>query len=147
MCWKRLSRERMVECNKAVWRGTIVAAKEVPTAGNEKVLANELSVYRYVDHRHTSEYIYKLQALFSIFSTASFTPIVPQCTVFLKRSICIMFLVDRSLNHPNLLTLLRTLSKPFSLTLITNFVKGRTLHNLIFASEKKVCNCKSECVL
>ena len=33
---------------KAVWRGTIVAAKEIPTAGNQRVLENELSVYRYV---------------------------------------------------------------------------------------------------
>ena len=32
---------------KAVWRGTIVAAKEVPTASNTRVLENELSVYRY----------------------------------------------------------------------------------------------------
>ena len=31
---------------KAVWRGSIVAAKEIPTAGNQKVLDNELSVYR-----------------------------------------------------------------------------------------------------
>lgn len=41
----------------AVWQGTIVAAKEVPIAGNKKVLANELPVYRYVDHRQTSKYI------------------------------------------------------------------------------------------
>ena len=32
--------------SKAVWRGTIVAAKEVPTAGNAKILENELAVYR-----------------------------------------------------------------------------------------------------
>lgn len=31
---------------KAVWRGTVFAAKEIPTAGNQKVLENELSVYR-----------------------------------------------------------------------------------------------------
>lgn len=31
---------------RAVWMGTIVAAKEALTAGNEKVLAKELSVYR-----------------------------------------------------------------------------------------------------
>ena len=34
--------------SKAIWWGTIVAAKEVRTAGNAKVLENELaSVYRY----------------------------------------------------------------------------------------------------
>ena len=31
---------------KAVWRGTIVAAKEVRTSGNQKILENEMSVYR-----------------------------------------------------------------------------------------------------
>jgi hypothetical protein len=31
--------------SKAIWRGSIVAAKEVPTAGNAKVLENELAVY------------------------------------------------------------------------------------------------------
>ena len=33
-------------CVQAVWRGIVVAAKEVPTAGNAKMLENELSVYR-----------------------------------------------------------------------------------------------------
>lgn len=33
--------------SKAIWRGTVVAAKEVPTAGNAKMLDNELAVYRY----------------------------------------------------------------------------------------------------
>ena len=32
--------------HKAVWRGTIIAAKIVHTAGNEKIVENELSVYR-----------------------------------------------------------------------------------------------------
>lgn len=31
---------------KAVWCGTVVAAKEISTAGNQKVLVNKLSVYR-----------------------------------------------------------------------------------------------------
>ena len=31
--------------HKAVWHGTIVAAKIVHTDGNEKVVENELSVY------------------------------------------------------------------------------------------------------
>ena len=31
---------------KAVWRGTIVAAKEIRTAGNQHILENEMSVYR-----------------------------------------------------------------------------------------------------
>jgi len=29
---------------QAIWRSTIVAAKEVPTAGNENILANELCI-------------------------------------------------------------------------------------------------------
>ena len=33
---------------KAIWRGTIVAAKEVRISGNQKIIENELSVYRYV---------------------------------------------------------------------------------------------------
>ena len=32
---------------KAIWRGCVVAAKEIPTAGNNRILANELAVYRY----------------------------------------------------------------------------------------------------
>ena len=32
---------------KAAWRGTIVAAKDIPIAGNKRILENELSVYRY----------------------------------------------------------------------------------------------------
>jgi serine/threonine protein kinase len=74
---------------KAIWRGTIVAAKEVRISGNQKIIENELSVYR-------------------------------------------------SLNHPNLLSLLGTVTKPFSITLITNFVKGKTLHSLVFDSEKQL---------
>ena len=31
---------------KAVWRGSVVAAKEIPMAGNHKFLQNELSVFR-----------------------------------------------------------------------------------------------------
>ena len=54
---------------KAVWRGTIVAAKEVPTAGNEKVLANELSVYRYVDQRHIVHPGINFQKLFSVITS------------------------------------------------------------------------------
>lgn len=33
--------------SKVVWRGSIVAAKEIPTAGNSRILENELAVYRY----------------------------------------------------------------------------------------------------
>jgi serine/threonine protein kinase len=69
--------------SKAIWRGSIVAAKEVPTAGNAKVLENELAVYR-------------------------------------------------SLNHPNLLSLLGTMQRPQSLVLIMNYVRGQSLHNVIF---------------
>jgi len=32
--------------HRAVWRSTVVAAKEIPAAGNSKVLSNELSVFR-----------------------------------------------------------------------------------------------------
>ena len=32
--------------SKAVWRGLIVAAKEIPVSGNSRILQNELSVYR-----------------------------------------------------------------------------------------------------
>ena len=34
--------------SRAVWRGSVVAAKEIPTAGNSRILANELAVYRYI---------------------------------------------------------------------------------------------------
>ena len=34
---------------KAAWRGTIVAAKDIPIAGNKRILENELSVYRYCE--------------------------------------------------------------------------------------------------
>lgn len=33
---------------KAIWRGAVVAAKEIRISGNKKMLENELSVYRYV---------------------------------------------------------------------------------------------------
>ena len=39
--------------SKAVWRGIVVAAKEVPTAGNAKMLENELSVYKQVLYTFT----------------------------------------------------------------------------------------------
>jgi serine/threonine protein kinase len=75
--------------SKAIWRGSIVAAKEVPTAGNAKVLENELAVYR-------------------------------------------------SLNHPNLLSLLGTMQRPQSLVLIMNYVRGQSLHNVIFGDGPQV---------
>lgn len=31
---------------KAIWRGTVVAAKEVPVSGNKRILTNEMSLYR-----------------------------------------------------------------------------------------------------
>ena len=31
---------------KAVWRGSVVAAKVIPIAGNKRILDNEMSVYR-----------------------------------------------------------------------------------------------------
>ena len=32
--------------SKTVWRGLIVAAREIPVSGNSRILQNELSVYR-----------------------------------------------------------------------------------------------------
>ena len=82
--------------SKAIWRGSVIAAKEIPTAGNSKMLENELGVYR------VSFYI-----------------------------LCAYNYVHRSLNHPNLLSLLGTVSKPYSVILLMNYVNGQTLHNKI----------------
>ena len=43
------------------------------------------------------------------------------------------------LNHPNILTLLGTLQKAHSLFLIMNYVKGQTLHTVIFGDSTEVC--------
>ena len=74
----------------------MIAAKEIPTAGNSKMLENELGVYR------VRFYI-----------------------------LCAYNYVHRSLNHPNLLSLLGTVSKPYSVILLMNYVNGQTLHNII----------------
>lgn len=48
---------------KLVWRGIIVAAKEVPVIGNEKFLKKELKVYRYIlsncvyDHKYVDVHV------------------------------------------------------------------------------------------
>ena len=45
----------------------------------------------------------------------------------------------RELNHPNLLSLLGTITKPHSLVLIMNYVEGQTLHKVIFGAGVQVC--------
>ena len=45
----------------------------------------------------------------------------------------------RSLNHPNLLSLLGTIQRPHSIILIMNYVRGRSLHTIIFDSDDMVC--------
>ena len=44
-----------VKAFKEVWRRTVVAAKEVRSAGNQKMLENELSVCRY-DNLHNCSF-------------------------------------------------------------------------------------------
>ena len=41
----------------------------------------------------------------------------------------------RTLNHPNLLALLGVIFEPDSVTLVTNLVKGKDLHRMIFGSD------------
>ena len=61
-------------------------------------------------------------------------------------------LLFRNLNHPNLLSLLGTVQRPHSLVLVTNYVKGCSLHNVIFGDrppccaprpEARECSCKT----
>lgn len=51
---------------------------------------------------------------------------------------CIFNSHFRSLNHPNLLGLLGTINHPHSVILVTNFVRGKTLHSLVFDSDHEV---------
>ena len=93
--------------SKAIWRGSIVAAKEIRVAGNKKMVENELASYRY-------------------------TKVCNSFAIYTPCFIC------RSLSHPNILSLLGTIQKQFSIVLITNYVKGASLHSLIFEKEEEV---------
>ena len=42
----------------------------------------------------------------------------------------------RTLNHPNLLALLGVIFAPDSVTLITNLVRGKDLHHMIFGRDE-----------
>ena len=46
MILEEIGRGAFGNVSKGIWRGVIVAAKEVPIAGNTRVLANELNVYK-----------------------------------------------------------------------------------------------------
>ena len=62
---------------KAVWRGTVVAAKEVRSAGNQKMLENELSVYRYDNLHNCSFCVFFLMPPFFLKATKSSQPFKP----------------------------------------------------------------------
>ena len=105
--------------SKRIWRGSVVAAKEIPTVGNQKSLQNELNVYRY-------ENILWSQLFGFAFMVVNF--------------------IHRTLNHPNILSLLGIITRKESVVLITNFVRGNNFHNVIFNSNKAVsainlCDC------
>ena len=46
--------------------------------------------------------------------------------------------IHRTLNHPNILSLLGIITRKESVVLITKFVRGNNLHNVIFNSNKAV---------
>jgi len=107
------------QVSKGIWCGSVVAAKEIPTVGNQKSLQNELNVYRY-------ENILWSQLFGFAFKVVNF--------------------IRRTLNHPNILSLLGIITRKESVVLITKFVRGNNLHNVIFNSNKAVsainlCDC------
>ena len=106
--------------SKGIWRRSVVAAKEIPTVGNQKSLQNELNVYRY-------ENIIWSQLFSFAFMVVNF--------------------IHRTLNHPNILSLLGIITRKESVVLITNFVRGNNLHNVIFNSNKTVSAIKLICLI
>ena len=52
MILEEVGRGAFGNVSKGIWRGVIVAAKEVPTAGNTRVLANEWLIKGITPHGH-----------------------------------------------------------------------------------------------
>ena len=86
--------------SKGIWRGSVVAVKEIPTVGNQKSLQNELNVYRY-------ENILWSQLFGFAFMVVNF--------------------IHRTLNHPNILSLLGIITRKESVVLITNLCERQQL--------------------
>lgn len=67
--------------------------------------------------------------------------LISECKIIiLTLSNFVFYHHNRSLNHPNILSLLGTVEKPFSIMLITNYVNGTSLHSLIFDKDDQVGN-------
>ena len=109
--WRKLDKVLMIMCIKVHGGGPLLQP-EIPTAGNRNILQNELKVYRGSN-------------IMTVYCEEEKKVTHSRCAFSF-----------RSLNHPNLLSLLGIVARPHSVVLIMNYVRGRWLHQ---DGHDKVC--------